>query len=179
MSGSSRELFPRKTGYLVDPLAAAESAVEMTLRVLLDPTRAARLNQQKILAPDTPSFPVLLVQLLDKVGLATARQRQKPSDKSEILLQLAQRRALNTCCNWLVTDKSMKLCETWAAVGKLQASLRARWLKRPVCRWAHGRRTISGWSSALMPMLIQERIGRLRLLTRLLDHPFEDCVVSL
>ena len=45
LSGSSRELFPRETGYLFDPVAAAGTASTLTLGVLLDPKRAARLNQ--------------------------------------------------------------------------------------------------------------------------------------
>ena len=123
MSGSSRELFPRKTGYLVDPLAAAETAVEMTLRVLLDPTRAARLNQQRILAPDRPDFPMLLAQLLDKVGLVPARQRQKPSYESEdsALLQMAQRRVLEHLLQ-LAGNRQINeavRAQTWAAVGKI------------------------------------------------------------
>ena len=125
MSGSSRELFPRKTGYLIDPLAAAEAAVEMTLRVLLDPTRAARLNQQKILAPDTPDFPVLLAQLLDKVGLAPARQWQRPDYKGEdsALLQLAQRRVLEHMLQ-LAGNRQINeavRAQTWAAVGEIAA----------------------------------------------------------
>ena len=135
MSGSSRELFPRRTGYLLDPLAAAETAVEMTLRVLLDPTRAARLNQQKILAPDTPSFPVLLVQLLDKVGLATARQRQKPSDKSEerALLQMAQRRVLEHLLQLAGNPQINEAvrAQTWAAVGEVAGFLAGEMAKAP------------------------------------------------
>ena len=135
MTGSSRELFPRKTGYLVDPLGAAETAVEMTLRVLLDPTRAARLNQQKILAPDTPSFPVLLGQLLDEVELAPARQRQKPSYKSEerALLQLAQRRALEHLLQ-LAGNRQINeavRAQTWAAVGEVAGFLAGEIAKAP------------------------------------------------
>jgi len=55
-SGTSRELFPRDTGYLFDPVAAAATSVELTLRVLLDPTRAARLNQQGMFDDTLPTF---------------------------------------------------------------------------------------------------------------------------
>jgi len=39
----SREAFPTDTGVVFDPFGAAESAVALTLDVLLDPTRAARM----------------------------------------------------------------------------------------------------------------------------------------
>lgn len=135
MSGASRELFPRTTGYLIDPLAAAGSAIEITLRVLLDPTRAARLNQQKILAPDTPDFPALLAQLLDEVGLAPARQRQKPFYKSEnnALLQLAQRRVLGHLLQLAGNrqiDEGVR-AQTWAAVGEIAGFLADEIAKAP------------------------------------------------
>jgi hypothetical protein len=41
----NRELFDRNTGLTFDPLAAAESAAELTVRALLHPERAARLVQ--------------------------------------------------------------------------------------------------------------------------------------
>ena len=126
MSGSSRELFPRKTGYLFDSLAAAETAVEMTLRVLLDPTRAARLSQQSILAPGTSDFSMLLAQLLDKVNLASARQQQTPGYNSEErgLLQLAQRRVLEHLLQ-LAGNRQINegvRTQAWAAVGTIAAN---------------------------------------------------------
>ena len=64
-SGVSRELFPRETGYLFDPVAAAASAADLTLRVLLDPARAARLSQQRALDPDAVGFATVLHALAD------------------------------------------------------------------------------------------------------------------
>jgi len=63
-SGSSRELFPRETGYLFDPIAAASTAVDLTLKVLLDPTRAARLNRQAMLDAGAPDFAEVLNALI-------------------------------------------------------------------------------------------------------------------
>ena len=57
MSGNSRELFPRETGYLFDPVAAAGTASTLTLGVLLDPKRAARLNQLAAVSDELPNFP--------------------------------------------------------------------------------------------------------------------------
>jgi len=68
-SGSSRELFPRETGYLFDPIAAASTAVDLTLKVLLDPTRAARLNRQVMLDAGAPDFAVVLLGLEKATGL--------------------------------------------------------------------------------------------------------------
>lgn len=63
-SPASRELFPRETGYLFDPLSAADTALTLSLRVLLDPTRAARLNVQHGQDPAMPNFAELLQQLM-------------------------------------------------------------------------------------------------------------------
>jgi len=39
----TRETFPTDTGTVFDPLGAARSAVALTLDVMLEPTRAARM----------------------------------------------------------------------------------------------------------------------------------------
>ena len=56
MSGDSRELFPRETGYVFDPVSAAATASDLTLRVLLDPARNARLNHQVGLGEGSLTF---------------------------------------------------------------------------------------------------------------------------
>ena len=71
LSGTSRELFPRETGYLFDPIAAASTSVELTLRVLLDPTRAARLNRQGHTVDGMPDFAAVLLALARATGLDT------------------------------------------------------------------------------------------------------------
>lgn len=47
-----RETFKRHTGLTFDPLAAAESSADNTLRFLLHPQRLARLVEQKAINPD-------------------------------------------------------------------------------------------------------------------------------
>ena len=69
MSGSSRELFPRETGYLFDPVAAAGTASTLTLGVLLDPKRAARLNQLAAVSDELPNFPTVLDALFKATWL--------------------------------------------------------------------------------------------------------------
>jgi hypothetical protein len=55
----SREAFTGATGGVFDPLAPAASATALTLEVLLDPARAARMNRQQ-----SPSFEKLVDDLL-------------------------------------------------------------------------------------------------------------------
>ena len=64
-SGTSRELFPRHTGYVFDPIAAAGTAALITLEQLTDPKRAARLNNQHRVDTSLPSFGDVLSILID------------------------------------------------------------------------------------------------------------------
>ena len=66
-SGDSRELFPRQTGYLFDPLAAASTAAGLTLDQLLNVTRAARMNNNHVSDSGQPDF----AELLDEVMQAS------------------------------------------------------------------------------------------------------------
>ena len=59
-SGVSRELFPRETGYVFDPAAAAATAAQLTVGELLDPRRAARLNNQIMVSETLPDFAEVL-----------------------------------------------------------------------------------------------------------------------
>lgn len=59
-SGVSRELFPRHTGYVFDPMAAAGTAAKITLAQLLDHKRAARMNNQQLADPGLPGFADML-----------------------------------------------------------------------------------------------------------------------
>jgi hypothetical protein len=54
--GGSQELFDRYTGLVFDAVAPASSAADMTLSLLLDAQRAARLVQQKALDPSLPGL---------------------------------------------------------------------------------------------------------------------------
>lgn len=64
-SGASRELFPRHTGYVFDPMAAASTAAIITLDQLTDHKRAARLNNQHRVDASLPSFGEVLTILID------------------------------------------------------------------------------------------------------------------
>ncbi len=52
----TRESFPSETGLTFDPIAAAESAADLTLQVLFDPARASRLVQYHARNPANPSL---------------------------------------------------------------------------------------------------------------------------
>jgi hypothetical protein len=54
--GGSQELFDRYTGLVFDAVAPASSAADMSLSLLLDPQRAARLVQQKALDSSLPGL---------------------------------------------------------------------------------------------------------------------------
>ncbi|RZL04562.1 MAG: peptidase, partial [Pedobacter sp.] len=51
-----RETFKRHTGLAFDPLAPAEASAGMTLRLMLNPERGARLVSQKVLKADLPTL---------------------------------------------------------------------------------------------------------------------------
>ena len=66
----TRESFPSETGLTFDPVAAAESAADLTLTVLLDPARASRLVQYHMRVGGAPS----LRGVLEAVSKATAER---------------------------------------------------------------------------------------------------------
>ena len=51
-----RETFKRHTGLSFDPLAPAEAAAGLTLRMLLNPERCARLTSQRVMNVELPTF---------------------------------------------------------------------------------------------------------------------------
>jgi hypothetical protein len=66
----TRESFPTETGLTFDPIAAAESAADLTLAGLLDPARASRLVQYHMRVSDAPS----LRGVLEAISKATAER---------------------------------------------------------------------------------------------------------
>ncbi len=67
----SRETFPRSTGATFDPLGPARSAVSLTLDVLLDPRRAARMIVAHARRPDLPGFDEAVSALMAATWYAT------------------------------------------------------------------------------------------------------------
>ena len=66
----TRESFPSETGLTFDPVAAAESAADLTLSTLFDPARASRLVQYHMRVGDAPS----LRGVLEAVSKAAAER---------------------------------------------------------------------------------------------------------
>ncbi len=64
----TRESFPSETGLTFDPIAAAESAADLTLNGLLNPARASRLVQYHMRISGSPS----LRGLMEAISTATA-----------------------------------------------------------------------------------------------------------
>lgn len=64
----TRESFPAHTGATFDPIAAAESAADLTLYVLLDPARASRLIEYHMRVPSSPSLRGILESISAKVA---------------------------------------------------------------------------------------------------------------
>ena len=62
--GGSRELFPRYTGGMFDAVTPAMVAADLTVGVLLTPTRAARLVEQNALDRTMPGLHAVIDQLL-------------------------------------------------------------------------------------------------------------------
>jgi hypothetical protein len=74
------ELFPGHTGMPFDPLAAAETATDMTIKAILNPERTARLVEYH---SRNPKFPGLL-EVMDKLISSTWKSSQKSSYHAEI-----------------------------------------------------------------------------------------------
>lgn len=93
---ANRELFSGHTGGVFDPLAPAAAAAELTLRVLLEPTRAARMNRN-----GSPTFRALVEQLLAATWYASpgagefAVHRQTSLIALDHLLRLAVDREID------------------------------------------------------------------------------------
>ncbi|WP_317170487.1 zinc-dependent metalloprotease [Hymenobacter terrestris] len=92
--GRSRETFPTRTGLTFDALGAAESAAVTTLEFLLNPQRAARLEDYHARHPTQPG----LSAVLDKLLAATWRASPETGSAGKLqqLVQLLTLRQLLT-----------------------------------------------------------------------------------
>ena len=86
----TRESFPSETGLTFDPIAVAESAADLTLKVLLDPARASRLVQYHMRVPSSPS----LRGVLDAVSAAVAARPESGHTMSSEVARAVEFRAL-------------------------------------------------------------------------------------
>ena len=84
------ESFPAHTGLTFDPVAAAESAADLTLKVLLDPARASRLIEYHMRVPGSPS----LRGVLEAVSAAVAERPEGGHTMSSEVERAVEFRAL-------------------------------------------------------------------------------------
>jgi hypothetical protein len=98
----TRESFKGKTGVAFDPMSAAVTASDMTLKLLLNPQRANRIIQQKSLDDKQLGFGELLNQVLE----ASFGKRYDDSYKNEIQ-QLINERVLLNVMNLAVSKQSI------------------------------------------------------------------------
>jgi len=103
----TRESFPRDTGHVFDPLGPPASAAALTLEVLLDPARAARLVTANALDPDAPGFAELARALLDATWFAGK--------------EAGQAGAIRRRVNMLVLDELARLAVDEAAAPQVRA----------------------------------------------------------
>ena len=86
----TRESFASETGLTFDPIAAAESAADLTLQVLLDPARASRLVQYHMRVADSPS----LRSVLEAVSTTVAARPDAGHSMSSEVERAVEFRAL-------------------------------------------------------------------------------------
>ncbi len=86
----TRESFASHTGLTFDPVAAAESAADLTLGVLLDPARASRLIEYHMRVPSSPS----LRSVLEGISTTVAERPEAGHSMSSEVERAVEFRAL-------------------------------------------------------------------------------------
>ena len=139
----TRESFPAHTGLTFDPIAAAESAADLTLRVLLDPARASRLIEYHMRVPASPS----LRGVLEAVSAKVAERPEAGHSMSSEVERAVEFRALEAMLALAVSPESSS-----------QARAIARW---------HIRDLLKQWTSTPAPQDTAEAIHRAALVDRI------------
>jgi hypothetical protein len=130
--GITRESFPRDTGHVFDPFGAAESAVALTLDVLLEPTRAARMHALKAGDKAMPGFG----ELADALLRATWYSAQRTGPEGEIQ-RLANHQVLERL---LLLGANQEVDHQVRAIGFDAVSELDRWLELRI-----GQENDRGW----------------------------------
>ncbi len=86
----TQESFPSQTGLTFDPIAAAECAADLTLQVLLDPSRASRLVQYHMRVTESPS----LRSVLEAVSTTVAERPEAGHSMSSEVERAVEFRAV-------------------------------------------------------------------------------------
>lgn len=104
IDANPREVFKRHTGLTFDPMGPPEAAANLTLRLLLNPERCARLLNQKALDPAMPGFSDLLTSLINVTFEPMRRNAGEARTYDEAIQQLTSRRLLESLIA-LASDK--------------------------------------------------------------------------
>ena len=115
----SRETFPTSTGKVFEPIGAAQSAASLTLAVLLEPSRAARMIASSARNAISPGFDELADDLLRATWFAPHQsgvdgeiQRTTNNLLLEGLMLLAINREADTQVRAIALD-SLRRLDTW------------------------------------------------------------------
>ncbi|HMG84492.1 MAG TPA: zinc-dependent metalloprotease [Terracidiphilus sp.] len=138
----TQESFPSHTGLTFDPIAAAESAADLTLGVLLDPARASRLIEYHMRVPASPS----LRSILEAVSSTVAERPEAGHSMSSEVERAVEVRAV---------EAMLALAVNPAASSQARA----------IASW-HMRDLLKQWTSTPMPQDTAEAIHRAALIDR-------------
>jgi hypothetical protein len=139
----TRESFPSHTGLTFDPVAAAESAADLTLKVLLDPERASRLIEYHMRVPASLS----LRGVMEAISSTVAERPEGGHTMSSEVERAVEFRAL---------EAMMALAVSPAASSQARA----------IAHY-HIRDLQKQWTSTPMPQDTAEAIHRAALIDRL------------
>ncbi len=139
----TRESFPSHTGLTFDPIAAAESAADLTLTVLLDPARASRLIEYHMRVPASPS----LRSILEAISTTVAERPEAGHSMSSEVERAVEFRAV---------EAMLALAVNPAASSQARA----------IALW-HIRDLLKQWNSTPAPQDTAEAIHRAALIDRI------------
>ena len=131
-----REVFKRHTGITFDPMAPPEASVGMTLRMLLNPERCARLVRQKSIDPSLPSLENVLDKLRETVYKVPAADQIYATQISHMteqmlidqLIRVATNPASDASVRGAVHETLLKIRGSQAAKATPAQSNYATWL---------------------------------------------------
>jgi hypothetical protein len=139
----TKESFPAHTGVTFDPVAAAESAADLTLKVLLDPERASRIIEYHMRVPGSTS----LRGMMEAISATVAERPEGGHTMSSEVERAVESRAL---------EAQMALAVDPAASSQARA----------IALW-HLRDMLKQWKSTAMPEDLAEAIHRAAMIDRL------------
>ena len=139
----THESFPSHTGLTFDPVAAAESAADLTLSGLLDPARAGRILEYHMRVSGAPSLRVMMENISSTVATRTEGGHTTSSE----VMRAVEFRALEAMLSLAVNP---------------EASSQAR----AIARW-HIADLLKQWTTSPLPQDSAEAIHRTALIERI------------